>query len=183
LLCLSLAGAAPAAQAPASPWSSAAELEMLANERDSLRGVSRLAVAVNAPDAPGGTLSSATLRSTLVFRLGQAGLVVVQAREIEDPVLSVNVHLVANRNEQGAETGWLVYRVYADLLQLVRLPDHAGKARMTLASTWHAGSHGVAEVADAATLRERVMDVVNAFLDDHRAANAPLSPPQGPAAN
>jgi hypothetical protein len=177
LLCLSLAGAAPAAQAPASPWSSAAELEMLANERDSLRGVSRLAVAVNAPDAPGGTLSSATLRSTLVFRLGQAGLVVVQAREIEDPVLSVNVHLVANRNEQGAET------VYADLLQLVRLPDHAGKARMTLASTWHAGSHGVAEVADAATLRERVMDVVNAFLDDHRAANAPLSPPQGPAAN
>lgn len=179
LLCLSqLPESGPTAPAPpSSPWSTSADLEILTDERDSLRGVSRLTLTVNVPDSLRGTLPQAPLQSTLTFLLDQSGIVVLQTREIEDPVLAINVHIVTERDERGSDTGWMAYRVYADLLQLVRLADHDGKARVMLASTWHAGSHGVAPTTEAAELQTRVRDIVDAFLADHRAANAPASQP------
>lgn len=160
---------------PSSPWTSTADLEILTDERDSLRGVSRVVLTVNVPESLTEALPSAPLQSMLTLLLDQAGIAVVQQREIEVPVLAVNVHVVTERDERGADTGWMAYRVYADLMQLVRLADHGGKARVMLASTWHAGSHGVASSKESAELQARVRDVIDAFLADHRAANAPPS--------
>jgi hypothetical protein len=84
---------------------------------------------------------------------------------------------VADQDERGTSTGWVAYQVYADLLQLVRLSDHDGKARIMLASTWHAGSHGIAPVGEEGQLQTRVRDVIDAFLIDYRGANSPPPTP------
>jgi hypothetical protein len=169
----------PAAAPPRLPWSSASNLELVADERDSLKGVSRLALTVNLPDSLAGALKSDTLTSTITFQLEQAGLVVTPTRAVEDPLLAVTVRIVNERDPRGG-TGRVLYRVYADLLQLVRLADLNGTARLMMASTWHAGSFGTLTSAEGADLRPRIAEVVDAFLADHRAVNPP--PAAAPAA-
>lgn len=163
---------------PRSPWSTASNLELVADERDSLKGVSRLGLTVQVPDALAATLKTDTLTSTVAFQLEQAGLVVAPTRAVEDPLLSIAVRIVNERDARGTETGRVVYRVYADLLQLVRLADRDGTARLMMASTWHAGSFGTLAAADVDGLRPHISEVVETFLGDHRAVNAPAGPPR-----
>lgn len=171
VIVLLLLQAAPA-PVPARPsWSTASNLELVADERDSLKGVSRLSLTVNVPDALAGTLKSEALASTIAFQLEQAGLVVAPTRAVEDPLLSISVRVV-NERAGDRETGRLIYRVYADLLQLVRLADHNGAARLMMSSTWHAGSFGALASTDTSDLRPRIAEIVDAFLADHRAVNA-----------
>lgn len=174
LLISSLSLAAPtittAAQAP-SPWSSSADLQILSEERESLRGVKQMAVSITVPAELQASLPAAPLQSTLVFNLEQAGFVVLATRDVVDPLFAINIRVLAERDERGRDTGRIVYRVYGDLLQVVRLPDHGGKARIALASTWHAGNFGIASKPSADELRVRVAEIVDAFLADHRAAN------------
>lgn len=167
--------AVPAPVPPRSLWASASNLELVADERDSLKGVSRLALNVNVPEALAAVLKGDALTSTIAFQLEQAGLVIPPARAVEDPLLTVTVRIVTERDARG-ETGRVVYRVYADLLQLVRLADHNGTARLMMASTWHAGSFGTLTATDMAGLRPRIVEVVDAFLADHRAVNRPPAP-------
>jgi hypothetical protein len=177
LLSLAVPGSG-AAQGPASPWSSSADLQILSGERESLLGVKQLAVSVNVPAELQGALPAAPLQSTVVFNLEQAGLVVLATRGIADPLLAIHIRTLAERDGRGRDTGRVVYRVYGDLLQLVRLADHAGKARITLASTWHAGNFGVTSGTGAEELRARVTEIVDAFLADYRASESgqPTSP-------
>ena len=151
---------------------------MVADERDSLKGISRLAVTVQVADSIALTLKPDALTSTIAFQLEQAGLVVTPTRAVEDPLLSIAVRIVNERDARGVETGRVVYRVYADLLQLVRLADRNGTARLMMASTWHAGSFGTLSGTDVDGLRPRVSEVVGTFLGDHRAVNAPAAPPR-----
>lgn len=130
-----------------------------------------MAVSIAVPTDLQASLPLASLQSTLVFSLEQAGFVVLATRDIVDPLLAINVRAVAERDDRGRDTGRIVYRVYGDLFQVVRLPDHAGKARITLASTWHAGNFGTARKGSPDELRARVTEIVDAFLADHRAAN------------
>lgn len=160
---------------PASSWSSAADLELVTNERDSLRGVTRVAVTVSVPEATVSGLDEHSLTSTITFQLEQAGLVVATDRNLDDPVLSITIRMIREINGRGS-AGRFIYRAYADLLQLVRLPDFNDRARLMMASTWHAGSFGVMATPDADVLRSRVGEVVNALLSDHRAVNDPASP-------
>jgi hypothetical protein len=187
VLLLLQAQPAPGSSTPAAvpsrlPWSSASNLELVADERDSLKGVSRLALTVNLPDSLTGALKGETLTSTITFQLEQAGLVITPTRAVEDPLLAVTVRIVNERDPRGG-TGRVLYRVYADLLQLVRLADHNGTARLMMASTWHAGSFGTLTSTEGADLRPRIAEVVDAFLSDHRAVNpppaaAPVAPPR-----
>jgi hypothetical protein len=176
ILAVLLQGAPLAGSAPPPPpqrWATASDLDLISDERDSLRGVTRLALSVALPDELNASVGQETLRSTIAFQLEQAGLIVVASRAVEDPLLSLTVRLVNERNERG-ETGRVLYRVYADLLQLVRLADHNGKARLMMASTWHAGSFGATASATAPTeVRARAADVVATFLADHTRVNGP----------
>jgi hypothetical protein len=173
--------AAAAPTPPRTPWSSASNLELVADERDSLKGVSRLALTVNLPDSLAGAFKADALTSTLAFQLEQAGLEITPTRAVEDPLLSVTVRTVEERDPRGG-TARLVYRVYADLLQLVRLADHNGTARLMMASTWHAGSFGTVAVTEIDDLRRRTAEVIDAFLADHRAVNRPAgATPAAPA--
>ena len=161
---------------PPQRWATASDLDLVADERDSLRGVTRLALSVALPDELKAAVAPDTLRSTIAFQLEQAGLIVVATRAVEDPLLSLTVRLVNERNERG-ETGRVLYRVYADVLQLVRLTDFNGKARLMMASTWHAGSFGaIASAAMPAEVRARAAEVVATFLADHTRVNAPKGP-------
>jgi hypothetical protein len=166
--------AAPPPSPPRSPWSSASNLEMVADERDSLKGVSRIALTVNLPDSLTGILETDALTSTIAFRLEQAGLAVSPTRAVEEPLLAVTVRVVNERGTRG-ETGRVIYRVYADLLQLVRLADHNGSARLMMASTWHAGSFGTLPAKDTVELRPRIAELVDTFLVDHHAVNRPTA--------
>jgi hypothetical protein len=165
----------PTPSPPRSPWSSASNLEMVADERDSLKGVSRIALTVNLPDSLAGILEADALTSTVAFQLEQAGLAVTPTRAVEEPLLTITVRVVNERGTRG-ETGRVIYRVYADLLQLVRLSDLNGSARLMMASTWHAGSFGALLATDTAELRPRIAEVVDAFLIDHHAVNPPTAP-------
>jgi hypothetical protein len=174
---------APVPQTPPRPsWSSASNLELVADERDSLKGVSRLALTVNVPDSLADTLTADALASTIAFQLEQAGVVVTPARAVEEPLLSITVRVV-NERADNRGNGRVIYRVYADLLQLVRLADFNGTARLMMSSTWHAGSFGALASADTSELRPRIAEVVEAFLSDYRAVNrapVPAAPPQVP---
>jgi hypothetical protein len=117
-------------------------------------------------------LKGETLASTITFQLEQAGLVVTPTRAVEDPLLAVTVRIVNEGDPRGG-TGRVLYRVYADLLQLVRLADHNGTARLMMASTWHAGSFGTLASSEGADLRPRIAEIVDAFLSDHRTVNSP----------
>ena len=130
-----------------------------------------MAVSITVPAELQALLPVAPLQSTIVFNLEQAGFVVLATRDIVDSLFAINIRTVAERDDRGRDTGRIVYRVYGDLLQVVRLPDHAGKARITLASTWHAGNFGTAPKGSPDELRARVAEIVDAFLADHRAAN------------
>ena len=163
---------------PRSPWSTTSNLELVADDRDSLKGVSRLGLTVQVPDALAGTLKVDALTSTFAFQLEQAGLVVTTTRAMEDPLLSIAIRTVNERDARSVDTGRVVYRVYADLLQLVRLADRNGTARLMMASTWHAGSFGTLAASDAEGLRPHLSAVVATFLSDHRAVNAPAGPPR-----
>jgi hypothetical protein len=183
VLILLQASPAPASSAappppPRSPWSTTSNLELVADERDSLKGVSRVGLTVQVPDALADTLKVDALTSTAAFQLEQAGLVVTPTRAMEDPLLSIAIRTVNERDARGVDTGRVVYRVYADLLQLVRLADRNGTARLMMASTWHAGSFGTLAASDADGLRSHISDVVATFLGDHRAVNAPAGPPK-----
>ena len=178
LVGLLLQGAPPTGVAPPPPqrWATASDLELVSDERDSLRGVTRLGLSVLLPDELNAAVAPDTLRSTIAFQLEQAGLIVVTSRAVEDPLLSLTVRLVNERNERG-ETGRVLYRVYADVLQLVRLADLNGKARLMMASTWHAGSFGATTSATTpAEVRTRATEVVATFLADHQRVNAPKGP-------
>ncbi len=180
ILAVLLQGAPPAGAAPPPPppqrWATASDLELVSDERDSLRGITRLALSVALPDELNVGVAPDTLRSTIAFQLEQAGLIVVTSRAVEDPLLTLTVRLVNEHNERG-ETGRVLYRVYADVLQLVRLADHNGKARLMMASTWHAGSFGAtATAATPAEVRARAAEVVATFLADHTRVNAPKGP-------
>ncbi len=177
---------APTAPVPGAPapeprplWANATDLELVADERDSLKGVSRLALSVNLPDTLAGGLTAEAVTSTIAFRLEQAGLVVTADRAVEDPLLTVAVRIVNDEAARGT-TGRVVYRVYADLLQLVRLADHQGAARLMMASTWHAGSFGTLPASSTGDLRERLAEIVDAFLADHRWANRSTATPPVP---
>ena len=130
-----------------------------------------MTVSITVPAELQASLPPAPLQSMLVFNLEQAGFVVLTTRDIADPMFAINIRAVAERDDRGRDTGRMVYRVYGDLLQVVRLQDYAGKARITLASTWHAGNFGVAARTSADELRARVAEIVDAFLADHRAVN------------
>lgn len=152
------------------PWGNVSDLQLISDERDSLKGVSRLALSVNVPDTLADRLPAASLSSTIAFRLEQAGLVVVPTRAVEEPLLVITLRAIDDQATRGAAAR-LVYRVYADLLQLVRLSDQGSAARLMMASTWHAGSFGTIPASDPDELRERVAEVVDAFLADLRFAN------------
>ena len=169
----------PPAAAPRSLWANASNLELVADERHSLKGVSRLALSVNLPDSIAGSLPADAIASTISFQLDQAGLTVTTTRAVEDPLLVVSVRTVADEGARGTG-GRVVYRVYADLLQLVRLADHDGAARLMMASTWHAGSFGTVPVSATGDLRVRIAEIVDAFLADHRWANRSTSTPAVP---
>jgi hypothetical protein len=167
---------APASPTPPRPsWSSASNLELVADERDSLKGVSRLALTVNVPDSLAATLKADALASTIAFQLEQAGVAVTPTRAVEEPLLSITVRVV-NERADSRGTGRVIYRVYADLLQLVRLADFNGTARLMMSSTWHAGSVGTLASADTSELRPRIAELVDAFLTDYRAVNRPPVP-------
>lgn len=177
LTLLSLLSQTPAPAAPARPSASswnADDLEIVASERDSLRGVSQLAVSVSIPDELSAALPRGPLTSLIVFRLEQAGLTVVTERALEDPALSITLHVQAADPRPAASRG--IYHAAADLLQLVRLKDDADKARFMHASTWHVSAQGLAGPDDADQLRDRVMSIVDVFLDDWRAANGRAEP-------
>ena len=171
---LLLQTSAAIAQTPRLPWASTSDLELVADERDSLKGVSRLALTVNLPDSLVESFKADALTSTIAFQIEQAGLVVLPTRAVEDPLLAISVRVIDEPGGRGA-SGRLVYRVYADLLQFVRLSDLNGAARLMMASTWHAGSFGTLPGTDAADLRPRIAEVVEAFLADHRVVNRPPS--------
>lgn len=160
--------APPTQQRPSPSSWIASDLQIVSDERDSLRGVSRLAVAVSVPDELVKVLPRAALQSMIVFRLEQAGLTVVAAREIEDPLLSISVHVVSGQGGAAAGADWVAYRISTDFMQLVRLKDEAAKARFMLASTWQVATHGVAPAASGDELRARVTSMVDAFLEDRR---------------
>ena len=164
----------PSAQEPPQrvPWGNATDLQLVSDERDSLKGVSRLALSVNVPDTLADRFPPASVSSTMAFRLEQAGLVVVSTRAVEEPLLVITVRVIDDEATR-ATAARVVYRVYADLLQLVRLADQGGAARLMMASTWHAGSFGTMPASDTEELRERLTEVVDTFLADHRFANQP----------
>ena len=164
----------PPADPPRAAWSNATDFALIADERDSLAGISRLAVRVLIAEGLDPALASDALTSTVAFRLEQAGLVVVPTRAVEDPLLVVTVGVVDDHETRtGAPR---VYRIDADLLQLVRLSDRDARARLMMASTWHAGTAGTLPSSTADDLRARIADIVDAFLADHRTANTPTAP-------
>lgn len=177
LTLLLLLSQAPRPVAPARPspssWS-ADDLEFLTSDRESLRGISRVAVSVTVPDELSAALPHAPLTSLIVFRLEQAGLTVVASRELEDPVLAIALHVSAPQRADSSTTD--IYNVTGDLLQLVRLKDDARRARFMHASTWHVSAQGHASPNDADQLRARVMSIVDVLLDDWRAANGRAEP-------
>lgn len=173
LVALQLSQAPPSAQTvPPDTFSGTAGLDILAEDRQSLRGITRLMLSFNVPDDIATAIDADVLRSTVAFRLQQAGIDVVTTRQVDDPVLTISVRVVAERLD-GRETGRVLYRTYADLLQLVRLPDFAGGARLMLASTWHAGSFGAIDDDAIASLRDRIAEIIDTFTSDHRSVNAP----------
>jgi hypothetical protein len=180
VLLVSPAGLAGAGQErPASRWSTATDVEMVADERDSLAGISRLAVSVVVPEGGSTPLAAGALASTITFRLEQAGLIVVPTRAVEEPLLNVTLREIVVGAERPGDSVQVAYRLDIDLLQLVRLADRdSGRARLMMASTWHAGTFGTATTAAvAAEARSRVDEVVDTFLADYRAANPGAAPP------
>lgn len=167
LLTLTQSGGAPVpAPRPAPSSWMATELDMLSDERQSLAGITRIAVTVTAPDDLGSSLRRDTLASTIAFKLEQAGLVVVPTREVEDPLLAVSIHTTSSGT--AADPGWMAYRVSVDTMQLVRLRDDGARARFALASTWQVASHGVVAASNTAEIRTRALALVDEFLADRR---------------
>jgi hypothetical protein len=170
LLLLALqAGGLPPAPGRPSPeiFSGTASLDVLSDDRQSLRGVTRLFLSLTIAEDLAKAIDADTLQSTLAFSLEQAGLTVLTTREIEDPALVVSIRAVADTGVTGP-TPRRLYRIDADLLQLVRLPDLNGGARLMMASTWHAGSFGAVDTIAIPSLRDRAIDVVETFLADWR---------------
>ena len=164
----------PSTDPPRAVWSNATDFDLIADERASLAGLSRLAVRVLIPEGLDPALASDAVTSTVAFRLEQAGLIVVPARAVEDPLLVVTVSVVDDREPRAGAPR--VYRVDADLLQLVRLSDRNARARLMMASTWHAGTAGTLPLSSADDLRARITEIVGAFLADHRTARTSAAP-------
>ena len=167
---------------PAPPWSNAVDVDLIDDERESLAGVTTVAVSVILSETVAGTLATESVTSAVTQQLETAGLKVSAARAIDEPLLVVTVRAI-EEGAAGVATRTLVYRVYADLLQLVRLADReSGIARLMMASTWHAGSFGTIETGALEDLRSRIRDVISAFTADHAVANPkPATPPESPA--
>lgn len=168
---LQLQGApAPDLHPPPDIFSGTAALDFLSDDRESLRGIRRVLLSINVPDEAAAAIDVGRLRSTAAFRLEQAGIEVVDQRNVEDPILVLSVRLLLEES-RGRSTGRVLYRVYADLLQLVRLADLDGGARLMLASTWHAGSFGAIDSSAVHSLVERADEVIDAFTTDFRHVN------------
>ncbi len=159
-----------ARQRPSSSAWSAEEIEVLPDERASLRGISRLGVAIDVPAELARALPTAPLQSMVAFRLEQAGMTVVAARELDDPLLSIAVHAVVDSDAPGVARP-VAYTVSADVMQLVRLRDEAKRARFMQASTWQVSDPAAARPSDVDRIRERIAALVDVFLADHRAVN------------
>lgn len=159
-----------ARQRPSSSAWSAEEIEVLPDERASLRGISRLGVAIDVPAELARALPTAPLQSMVAFRLEQAGMTVVAARELDDPLLSIAVHTVVDGDAPGVARP-VAYTVSADVMQLVRLRDEAKRARFMQASTWQVSDPAAARPSDVDRIRERIAALVDVFLADHRAVN------------
>ena len=166
LLALQVGGLPPAGgQPPPEIFSGSASLDVLSDDRHSLRGVDRVLLSLTMAEDIASEIDAGSLQSTLVFALEQAGLTVITTRNVEDPALVVSVRAVPDTGVTGPAPRRL-YRVDVDLLQLVRLPDLDGGARLIMASTWHAGSFGAVDAIAMPSLRDRVADVVETFIDD-----------------
>lgn len=161
-----------APQRPASSAWSAEEIEVLPDERASLRGISRLAVAIDVPAELAAALPAAPLQSMVAFRLEQAGMTVVATRELDDPLLSIAIHAVVDSDAPGVARP-VAYTVSADVMQLVRLRDDARRARFMQASTWQVSDPSAARPSDIDRIRERVAALIDVFLADYRAVNRP----------
>lgn len=173
LLAFQIASPAPDPAPPSpEPSSGTASLDVLTDDRQSLAGISRLLLTLNIPDELQAEIDTDVLRSTVTFALEQAGLEMVATRNVDDPILVVSLRVVPDAATPGGRPRRL-YRVDADLFQLVRIPDHAGGTRLMMASTWHAGSFGAVDDIALPSLRDRVTGLVETFVSDWRGVNAP----------
>jgi hypothetical protein len=138
-------------------------------QRESLAGLRTVGVMIEelAPEAEQGGLTSNLLQTDVEVRLRKAGLRVAEGPErLQAPAfVYVNVNTAK----------WPRPKVYAvsvsvqlmEPVSLVRNP-----ARRRLAATWDNGAVGLAHASDfAATVRAKVGDLVDRFLNDYLAAN------------
>jgi hypothetical protein len=164
LALLMLTQSAPQTPSRPSPSSwKATELEMLTDERQSLEGITRIGLTISAPEQAAVLGPTATLRSTIAFKLEEAGFIVVPEREMEDPLLTINIHVTP---AAAGERPLLAYRVSIDVMQLVRLRDEGTRARFGLASTWQVASHGVVPPDDVTEVRTRTLALIDTLLAD-----------------
>lgn len=155
-----------------SSWANATDVDLVDDERRSLEGVTTVAVSVNLSNAVDETFTVESITSAVAFQLGQAGLHVTPTRAVDEPLLVVTVRVIDDETSVAPTRRRRVYRVFADLLQLVRLADRTpGRARLMMASTWHAGSFGIIDGSDLKALLPRVAEVVETFVADHRSTN------------
>lgn len=154
--------------------------------RASLRGLSGVNVAIEylQPEVERGGLTRQQLQTDVELRLRHAGIMVLTEEERLKvpgaPYLYVRVHVLLS----ASVSGLAAYSIRMELHQRAHLETDDSFA---LVSTWHTDSLGIVGVANLHTVRGRVRDdadeFINAYLSVHPRPAGSVAPPVSPVAS
>jgi len=136
------------------------------HDKDTLKGLQGVGVVVE--EIPPGTetsgLTKQQLQTDVELQLRQNGIKVLGNEQYKNAWLYINVNFIMNEN-----SGLVTYSISITCQQdslLVRDPT-----KECSASTWNSGSVGLCGVSKIGTIREKVKDQVNSFINDYLAVN------------
>jgi hypothetical protein len=142
--------------------------------KDTLKGIKTIAVNIDPPFGNDyvdlrhiGGITRENLQEQFAQRLRHAGFNVISFEEsLEDPeaaLLNLRMRLVMPWS--------LYYHYYLDMSLKHKVPLSQGSKAFFSVETWSDGIHGAVAVSDLRYVKDHAMQLVENFIQDHRAQN------------